>query len=127
MTGDWSECENCGLKSEFKSLQEIIHRNAVSKKFWERDGAPQDARDPDVAASKIMLIVTELAEAVEAIRGGWTESDHLPGYGGVAEELADTVIRAADLSEALGVDLMDVILAKMKYNLGRPERHGKLI
>ena len=44
---------------------------------------------------------------------------------GIAVELADAVIRIADLCGALGIDLEEVIAEKMKYNEGRPYRHGK--
>ena len=44
---------------------------------------------------------------------------------GIAAELADAVIRSADLCGALGIDLEEVISEKMKYNEGRPYRHGK--
>ena len=43
---------------------------------------------------------------------------------GVASELADTVIRIADMCGALGIDLEAAIVAKVAYNAGRPYRHG---
>lgn len=44
---------------------------------------------------------------------------------GIAVELADAVIRIADLCGALGIDLEEVIAKKMGYNESRPYRHGK--
>lgn len=44
---------------------------------------------------------------------------------GVAVELADAVIRIADLCGHLGIDLDAVIAEKMAYNVGRPYKHGK--
>ena len=44
---------------------------------------------------------------------------------GVAVELADAVIRIADLCGHLGIDLDAVIAEKMAYNADRPYKHGK--
>lgn len=44
---------------------------------------------------------------------------------GVAVELADAVIRIADLCGHLGIDLEAAIALKMEYNEGRPFKHGK--
>lgn len=43
----------------------------------------------------------------------------------MAVELADAVIRIADLCGHLGIDLDAVIAEKMAYNDGRPYKHGK--
>ena len=44
---------------------------------------------------------------------------------GVAVELADAVIRIADLCGHLGIDLEAAIALKMDYNETRPFKHGK--
>lgn len=44
---------------------------------------------------------------------------------GVAVELADAVIRIADLCGYMGIDLDAVIALKMEYNATRPFKHGK--
>lgn len=44
---------------------------------------------------------------------------------GVAVELADAVIRIADLCGHLGIDLEAAIDLKMAYNETRPFKHGK--
>ncbi len=43
----------------------------------------------------------------------------------MAVELADAVIRIADLCGHLGIDLDAVIEEKMAYNADRPYKHGK--
>lgn len=44
---------------------------------------------------------------------------------GAAVELADAVIRIADLCGHLGIDLETAIAQKMAYNETRPFKHGK--
>lgn len=44
---------------------------------------------------------------------------------GVAVELADAVIRIADLCGFMGIDLEAAIVEKMAYNETRPYKHGK--
>lgn len=43
---------------------------------------------------------------------------------GIPSELADAVIRIADLCGHMGIDLEAAIVAKMEYNKGRPFKHG---
>ncbi len=44
---------------------------------------------------------------------------------GVWSELADVVIRVADMCGLYGIDLEDAIKKKMSYNRTRPKLHGK--
>jgi len=46
---------------------------------------------------------------------------------GFKYELADAVIRIADLAEACGVDLGGAIFEKMQFNCSRPFMHGKTL
>lgn len=120
---------------EIKTLVAKAHENAVKHGFWE---------PPLPFGTAIALIHSELSEALEEERNGnpdvWfacNESDCIM-YGkeslckyrsrkpeGVAVELADAVIRIADLCGHLGIDLEEVIEIKMAYNEGRPYKHGK--
>lgn len=70
--------------------------------------------------TKLMLIVSEVAEAMEAHRKGLKDS-HLPERSGVEVELADAVIRIFDLAGALEFDLGDAIVEKMIYNAQRAD------
>lgn len=93
---------------EIKTLVAKAHENAVKHGFWE----------PTLPfGTAIALIHSELSEALEEERNGNPE--------GVAVELADAVIRIADLCGHLGIDLEEVIEIKMAYNEGRPYKHGK--
>lgn len=93
-----------------------IHCNAVNKGWWETDRNDAEC---------IMLMVTELAEACEALREGNPPDDKLPEFDGLVVELADTVIRIMDYTQARDLPIADAIIAKMQYNKTRPRKHGK--
>lgn len=109
-----------------RDAQKEAHQIAVDAGWW---GGERNIGE------LLMLMVTELGEAMEAYR----ESDGLPrslrgiyydrSYDppkpdGFAVELADTVIRIFDTAEVLGIDLERAIREKMDYNRTRPTRHG---
>jgi NTP pyrophosphatase (non-canonical NTP hydrolase) len=87
---------------------------------------------------KLMLVVTELAEAMEWYRHFSQEDFAELGQGlkdvssergstalvGFRQEIADTVIRLLNLSASLGINLEGEIAAKMEINEKRPHRHG---
>ena len=75
---------------------------------------------PHVVGEKLMLIVSEVAEAMEGHRKGLRD-DKLPHRPMIEVELADAVIRIADLAGALGLDLGGAIAEKMEYNCNRPD------
>ncbi len=83
-----------------------------------------------------MLVVTELSEACEADREGnycrVVDITELPKEGFKSlvkdtfeDELADVVIRVADLAGSLNIDLESHVKAKLKYNETRKMKHGK--
>lgn len=71
-----------------------------------------------------MLVVSELAEAVEADRKSLPDS-HIPTRPGRDVELADALVRILHLAGKYNIDLPGAFMAKMRYNLSRPFRHGK--
>lgn len=85
-----------------------VHQLAVEKGFWDT---------PRNFGECLMLVVSELGEAIEAHR----QND--PTH--VAEEIADAVIRLYDLSEGFGIDLNAEIAKKHEFNKTRSYRHGK--
>jgi len=98
-------------------LVKVAHANAVAKGF--HSPAP-------TFGDLIALAHSELSEALEAYREHGLAAGMSDGGKpeGVASELADTVIRIADMCGALGIDLEAAIVAKVKHNAGRPYRHG---
>lgn len=88
--------------------------------------------------TKLMLMVTELAEAVEELRAGRAVNEtyySVPVDGlslagraekpeGVPSELADTVIRIMDFCYTEEIDLASMIVEKLQFNATRGQRHG---
>lgn len=104
----------------WNTLGRIAYENAEAKGFWE-DGKKRNDYET------LMLVVTELAEVAEGLRHGNPESDKIPGFTQVEEEVADVLIRLADWTRAKGHsrNLARAIIAKLEYNAGRPYKHGK--
>ena len=69
---------------------------------------------------KLMLVVTELAEAKEGHRKN-KKDDHLPHRPMIEVELADALIRICDLAGALNLDLGGAIAEKLAYNALRAD------
>lgn len=91
----------------------------------DRSAAPRIT--PETASSKCMLVVTEIAEAVECVRDGQIYAFRDAATDkpeGLPFELADAIIRIADLAGAYGIDLDAAVREKMAYNRTRPFRHG---
>lgn len=91
---------------------ELCHRGAKDKGFW--------AKERNVG-EMLMLIVSELGEAIEAHRKG---SRGLLVKDTFEDELADTVIRLFDMCGGLGIDLEKQMEWKLEFNKSRAERHG---
>lgn len=68
----------------------------------------------------LMLIVSEIAEAMEGDRKSLMD-DHLPHRSMLEVELADAVIRIMDLSGREGLDLGGAIVEKLEYNRTRQD------
>lgn len=102
--------ETTAIKDKTLSeLCELCHGIAKDKGFWEKERNIGEA---------LMLIVTELAEAME----GYRIEDH----DNFREELADVYIRLFDLCGGLGIDIGTEIEKKVEKNLKRPYKHGKI-
>ena len=96
-------------------LQTKIHQIAKDHGWWEKDRE---------IGTILMLIVTEVAEVMEAYREDRYESENIPGFSWMEEELADIIIRVLDFAGHNNYDMEGAISAKMKYNASRSYRHG---
>lgn len=94
----------------FRRLQTATYQTAKAHGFQESEENPLNV------PTKLALIMSEGAEALEAHRQGKNED--------IGHELADIVIRSMDLAESLGIDLAKEILDKAAFNESRPHKHG---
>ena len=101
----------------FDDLAEEIHKNAVDKGFWDR------TVDPIFIAKQMMMIVSEVSEAMESVRKDM-DSDQ------ISDEFADIIIRTLDLYAGIAEagyvkkSLDYAIKEKMERNTHRPKKHG---
>ena len=101
----------------FDDLAEKIHSNAKEKGFWDRPA------DEIFVAKQMMMIVSEVVEAMEVVRKDM-DPDKL------SDEFADIIIRTLDLYAGMfdagymKKSLDYAIKEKMEVNSSRPKKHG---
>ena len=95
-------------------------------------------------ANRLLLIVSEVVEAHEALRSGHgvNETYYVDEDGnktherfrpdgtprkpeGVPSEIADVKIRTLDFADNVKMDLADIVDEKLAYNATRPYKHGR--
>lgn len=110
-------------------LQFFCHKASADAGWWHdpHSGADRKAHVNEgtrfgkaLVAEKLALIHSEVSEAMEGHRKG-LQDDKLPHRPMLEVELADAVIRIADLCGALGYDLGGAIAEKMAFNAVRPD------
>ena len=118
-------------KTSLNELVDAAHSNAISKGFYEDvvalrgylaaqgQQALRAAAKRDFVLAQLSKIACEVGEAVQEIQRKGVSAD------GVAEELADVVIRVCDLAGYLDINLGRAVHKKMLYNATRPYKHGK--
>ena len=105
----------------FHDLYDYIDRLGWSKISPDMQAKLTDAADQ----AQLARIMSEVGEAVEALRHGNQPAEKIEGHTHVEEELADTLIRIFDYCGAKGYRLGDAVMKKMAYNASRPHMHGK--
>ena len=68
----------------------------------------------------LMLVVSEIAEAMEGHRKGLMD-DKIPNCQMLEVELADALIRILDMGAGLGLDLGGALCEKLRYNTTRAD------
>jgi NTP pyrophosphatase (non-canonical NTP hydrolase) len=102
------------LKEYVQELVDSSHGAASKAGWWDRE------KTWETVPRCLMLIVSEIAEAMEGDRKNLMD-DKLPHRAMIEVELADAMIRIADLAGALNLDLGGAIVEKLEYNATRPD------
>lgn len=96
-------------------LQKEVYQNNFEKGFWNK--TVEDG-------TRIALMHSELSEALEALRHGNPPDQHLSELDSVSVELADVIIRIMDFAQGKGYNVVESVIAKMRYNTTREYMHG---
>lgn len=108
---------------DIAELQKMFHTNANNHGFWD---------DTVNVPEKLMLMVSELSEALEEnrdnrefneVRIRKIDDGNKPE--GFAIELADCIIRILDFCGWAGIDIVQAVALKHEFNKKRKYKHGK--
>lgn len=102
------------MAEDINDIAKMCHENNVK---WWRDPRTQEPIQRN-RGEMLMLIVSEIAEALEGERKNLMD-DKLPNRRMPEVELADAVIRIMDYCYGLGYDLGGAFVEKMRYNQTR--------
>jgi NTP pyrophosphatase (non-canonical NTP hydrolase) len=103
------------------TLVAVCHGASKKAGWWTNlETGAQTIGEPHIVGEKLMLVVSEVSEAMEGHRKSLMD-DKLPHRTMIEVELADAVIRIADLAGALGLDLGGAIAEKLAFNANRPD------
>ena len=122
------------LKNNVNCLVAICHTASTSAGWWthtktgldlkEVINSPKDSLEELLAVAlvsqKLCLTHSEVSEAMEGHRKGLMD-DKLPHRAMIEVELADAIIRIADLAGALHLDLGSAVQEKLEFNRHRPD------
>lgn len=115
-----TEQDRIGIIQAAYHLQYLCHGQARTMGWWKTKTGENVADNPYAFSNKLMLTVSELAEAMEGDRKNLPD-DHLPHRQMREVELADAVIRIMDLAGAYNMDLGGAIAEKLAYNARRAD------
>jgi NTP pyrophosphatase (non-canonical NTP hydrolase) len=109
------------LTNAVTKLQNACHEAAKNSGWWtDNKTGVSITENPYCFSNKLMLVVSELAEAMEGDRKNLMD-DKLPHRKMREVELADALIRIFDLAGGYNIDLAGAVVEKMAFNAIRPD------
>lgn len=110
-----------GARDGLSLTQAICHQLAAHSGWWTdlKTGLPFTLEQVNIP-EKLMLIVSEVAEAMEGARKDLMD-DKLPHRKMLEVELADALIRIFDLAGFLKLDLAGATVEKLAFNQQRAD------
>jgi NTP pyrophosphatase (non-canonical NTP hydrolase) len=103
-----------------KYIDTACRVNDLATEIYEQNVKAGWYNKPRETGTRLMLIVSEIAEAMEGDRKDLMD-DHLPHRKMLEVELADAVIRIFDLCGYEGLDIGGAIMEKLEYNKHRAD------
>jgi len=105
------------MKIQINEFRDLCYNEAL-KKGWhtEPNGELKDMNKGQM----LMLIVSEVSEAMEGERKGLMD-DHLPNRPMAEVEMADALIRIMDYCGRWNYDIGGAVVEKMEYNRNRAD------
>lgn len=108
------------ISDAIDQLCKDVHADNVKVGWWTNPHTGESILHTRNVPEMICLMHSELSEGLEGYRKNLMD-DHLPQYPMLAVELADTIIRIADLAGAKSFPLGEIIEAKRAYNRTRAD------
>ncbi|UGX97372.1 hypothetical protein G6321_00020480 [Bradyrhizobium barranii subsp. barranii] len=103
-------------------LTDIVHN--ANKHWWTDPATGADLRNERyIVPTKLMLTVSEIAEAMEADRKQLPD-DKLPQFDGLTVEMADALFRIFDLAGAKRLPMGVAASEKFIFNITRPDHQA---
>jgi NTP pyrophosphatase (non-canonical NTP hydrolase) len=105
------------MAENLNAFRDRCHSDSVKAGWYNnKDGSPKDIN----VGERLMLIVSEVAEAMEGHRKNLMD-DHLKLREMIEVELADAQIRINDLAGYLKLDIGGACMEKLAYNKNRAD------
>lgn len=96
------------------------HQAALNAGWWTDLKTGEDLRGKRNVGELLCLIHSEISEAMEGHRKGLMD-DKLPHRPMIEVELADAMIRIADMAGGMGYDLAGAVAEKLQFNKSRSD------